>query len=151
MHKRDTGVTLVPAEVTWKSEAPLLTVSVVSESFGTFRRHVGSAPVAGVVRDPTTLDVASLTWQADPDIETGPIMAAYSPPESFLNAARPGLVAPDFTGFQGPRGPATAIRLATLPDDGGEGAASSGGGPACLWGRFLGTPEPRWSSEHGSK
>lgn len=88
--------------------------------------------------------VASLARQADPDIEIGPIMAAYSPSKSFLNAitvqyarqfadtnilinaACPGLVATDFTGFQGPRTPeqgaATAIRLATLPDGGPTGS-----------------------------
>ncbi|MFC5833767.1 SDR family oxidoreductase [Nonomuraea insulae] len=88
--------------------------------------------------------VGSLTRQADPDIEIGPIMAAYSPSKSFLNAvtvqyarqfagtnilinaACPGLVATDFTGFHGPRTPeqgaATAIRLATLPDGGPTGS-----------------------------
>jgi NAD(P)-dependent dehydrogenase (short-subunit alcohol dehydrogenase family) len=88
--------------------------------------------------------VASLTRQADPDIEIGPIMAAYAPSKSFLNAvtvqyarwfagtnilinaACPGLVATDFTGFHGPRTPeqgaATAIRLATLPDGGPTGS-----------------------------
>ncbi|MFF2380393.1 SDR family oxidoreductase [Streptomyces sp. NPDC058108] len=88
--------------------------------------------------------VASLTRQADPDIEIGPVMAAYSPSKTFLNAvtvqyarqfagtnilvnaACPGLVATDFTGFHGPRTPeqgaATAIRLATLPDDGPTGS-----------------------------
>ncbi|MFE3456608.1 SDR family NAD(P)-dependent oxidoreductase [Nocardiopsis aegyptia] len=87
--------------------------------------------------------VASLARQADPDIEVGPVMAAYAPSKSFLNAvtvqyarqlagtgvlvnaACPGLVATDFTGFQGPRTPeqgaATAIRLATLPDGGPTG------------------------------
>ena len=43
----------------------------------------------------------------------------------LINVACPGLVATDFTGF-GPRTPeqgaATAIRLATLPDDGPSGA-----------------------------
>ena len=74
----------------------------------------------------------------------GPISAAYSPSKSFLNAvtvqyarqfagtnilinaACPGLVATDFTGFHGPRTPeqgaAIAIRLATLPDDGPTGS-----------------------------
>jgi NAD(P)-dependent dehydrogenase (short-subunit alcohol dehydrogenase family) len=88
--------------------------------------------------------VASLTRQADPDIEIGPIMAAYSPSKTFLNAvtvqyarqfagtnilinaACPGLVATDFTGFYGPRTPeqgaATPIRLATLPDGGPTGS-----------------------------
>jgi NAD(P)-dependent dehydrogenase (short-subunit alcohol dehydrogenase family) len=88
--------------------------------------------------------VASLTRQADPDIEIGPVMAAYAPTKSYLNAvtvqyarhfagtnllinaACPGLVATDFTGFSGPRTPeqgaATAIRLATLPDGGPTGS-----------------------------
>ncbi|MGW0432268.1 SDR family oxidoreductase [Micromonospora sp. NPDC003197] len=87
--------------------------------------------------------VGSVTWQADPNIEVGPIMAAYSPTKSYLNAvtvhyarqfagtgilvnaACPGLVATDFTGFQG-RPPqeaaATPIRLATLPDGGPTGS-----------------------------
>ncbi|MFB7542182.1 SDR family oxidoreductase [Streptomyces zaomyceticus] len=87
--------------------------------------------------------VGSLARQADPDTEI-PIMAAYAPSKSFLNAltvqyarqfagtnilinaACPGLVATDFTGFQGPRTPeqgaATAIRLATLPDGGPRGS-----------------------------
>ena len=87
--------------------------------------------------------VASLTRQADPGTEIGPVMAAYAPSKTFLNAvtvqyarqfagtkilinaACPGLVATDFTGFQGPRTPdqgaATAVRLATLPDGGPSG------------------------------
>ncbi|MCC3655356.1 SDR family oxidoreductase [Streptomyces sp. S07_1.15] len=88
--------------------------------------------------------VGSLTRQADPDIDVGPVMAAYAPTKSYLNAvtvqyarqfagtgilvnaACPGLVATDFTGFNGPRTPeqgaATAIRLATLPDGGPTGS-----------------------------
>jgi NAD(P)-dependent dehydrogenase (short-subunit alcohol dehydrogenase family) len=88
--------------------------------------------------------VASLTRQTDPDIDLGPVMAAYSPSKTFLNAvtvqyarqlagtgilinaACPGLVATDFNGFHGPRTPeqgaATAIRLATLPDGGPSGS-----------------------------
>ncbi|MFI7446824.1 SDR family oxidoreductase [Nonomuraea sp. NPDC049714] len=87
--------------------------------------------------------VGSVTWQADPDIDVGPIMAAYSPTKSFLNAvtvqyarqfagtnilinaACPGLAATDFTGFQGrppEQAAATAIRLATLPDGGPTGS-----------------------------
>ncbi|TCB96513.1 SDR family oxidoreductase [Micromonospora zingiberis] len=87
--------------------------------------------------------VGSVTWQADPTIEIGPIMAAYSPTKSYLNAitvhyarqlagtgilvnaACPGLVATDFTGFQGrppQQATATAIRLATLPDGGPTGS-----------------------------
>ncbi|MFF3600536.1 SDR family oxidoreductase [Kitasatospora indigofera] len=88
--------------------------------------------------------VGSLTRQADPDTEIGPVMAAYAPTKTFLNAltlqyarqfagtgilvnaACPGLVATDFTGFHGPRTPAqgaaTPIRLATLPDGGPTGS-----------------------------
>ncbi|MFJ9906194.1 SDR family oxidoreductase [Streptomyces sp. NPDC101152] len=88
--------------------------------------------------------VGSLTRQADPDIEVGPVMAAYAPSKTFLNAVTvqyarklagtgilinavcPGLVATDFNGFYGPRTPeqgaATAIRLATLPDGGPTGS-----------------------------
>uniref|UniRef100_UPI000A3D2A37 SDR family NAD(P)-dependent oxidoreductase n=1 Tax=Streptomyces recifensis TaxID=67355 RepID=UPI000A3D2A37 len=88
--------------------------------------------------------VGSLTRQADPDVEVGPIMAAYAPSKTFLNgmtvqyarqlagsgvlvnAMCPGLVATDFNGHAGSRTPeqgaATAIRLATLPDDGPSGS-----------------------------
>lgn len=87
--------------------------------------------------------VGSLTWQADPAVEVGPVMAAYSPTKTYLNAltvhyARqfagtdilvnavcPGLVATDFTGLRGrpPREAAeTVIRLATLPDGGPTGS-----------------------------
>ena len=76
-------------------------------------------------------------------LQTGPVMAAYAPSKSMLNAitvqyARaladtpvvinaccPGYVATDFTGFAPSRtaeqGAAVAIRLATLPDDGPRG------------------------------
>jgi NAD(P)-dependent dehydrogenase (short-subunit alcohol dehydrogenase family) len=76
-------------------------------------------------------------------LQTGPVMAAYAPSKSMLNsitvqyarrladtdvivnAACPGYVATDFTGFSGSRTPeqgaAIAIRLATLPDDGPRG------------------------------
>ncbi|MET9224335.1 SDR family oxidoreductase [Lentzea sp. NPDC003310] len=76
-------------------------------------------------------------------LQTGPQLAAYAPSKSLLNsitaqyareladtnvlvnAACPGYVATDFTGFAAPRtadqGAAIAIRLATLPDDGPRG------------------------------
>jgi NAD(P)-dependent dehydrogenase (short-subunit alcohol dehydrogenase family) len=76
-------------------------------------------------------------------LRTGPVMAAYAPSKSMLNsvtvqyarrladtnvivnAACPGYVATDFTGFAAPRtaeqGAAIAVRLATLPDDGPRG------------------------------
>lgn len=76
-------------------------------------------------------------------LQTGPVLAAYAPSKSMLNsvtvqyarqladtavmvnAACPGYVATDFTGFSGSRTPeqgaAIAVRLATLPDDGPRG------------------------------
>ncbi|UMG92859.1 SDR family oxidoreductase [Nocardioides sp. TF02-7] len=76
-------------------------------------------------------------------LQTGPVLAAYAPSKTMLNAmttqyARrladtsvivnaccPGYVATDFTGFAGSRTPqqgaAIAVRLATLPDDGPRG------------------------------
>jgi NAD(P)-dependent dehydrogenase (short-subunit alcohol dehydrogenase family) len=86
--------------------------------------------------------MGSLTWSADPAVEAGPIMAAYAPSKSFLNAVTvqyarqlagtpilinlvcPGLVATDFTHFTGrtpEAGAAAVIRLATLPDGGPTG------------------------------
>ncbi len=87
--------------------------------------------------------VGSLTLQTTPGAETGPISAAYSPSKTFLNAvtvqyakelrgtnilinaACPGYTATDLNGFRGVRTPqqgaASAIRLATLPDDGPTG------------------------------
>lgn len=89
--------------------------------------------------------VGSLTRQSGPadDLTTGPVAVAYSPSKTFLNgitvqyarelrgtnilinAACPGFVATDLNGFRGLRTPeqgaATAIRLATLPDDGPTG------------------------------
>ncbi|QGG41257.1 SDR family oxidoreductase [Aeromicrobium yanjiei] len=89
--------------------------------------------------------VGSLARQSGPggDTITGPVAVAYSPSKTFLNAvmlqyvrelagsgilinaACPGFVATDLNGFRGVRTPAqgaaTAIRLATLPDDGPTG------------------------------
>ncbi|MDT0352223.1 SDR family oxidoreductase [Pseudonocardia charpentierae] len=87
--------------------------------------------------------VGSLTRQTDPDAETGPLSAAYSPSKSMLNALTiqyakelrdtnilinagcPGYTATDLNGFRGVRTPeqgaAIAIQLASLPDDGPTG------------------------------
>jgi NAD(P)-dependent dehydrogenase (short-subunit alcohol dehydrogenase family) len=89
--------------------------------------------------------VGSLARQSGSGAEhaTGPISAAYSTSKTFLNAvmlqyvreladtdilinaACPGYVATDLNGFRGVRtteqGAATALRLATLPDDGPTG------------------------------
>ncbi|MFI7601359.1 SDR family oxidoreductase [Actinoplanes sp. NPDC049681] len=87
--------------------------------------------------------VGSIALQADPTIDVGPIMAAYAPTKSYLNAvtvqyarqfagtdilinaACPGLVATDFTGLRGRppgEGAAIAVRLATLPEGGPTGS-----------------------------
>jgi NAD(P)-dependent dehydrogenase (short-subunit alcohol dehydrogenase family) len=82
--------------------------------------------------------------------QPGPVMGVYSSSKTFLNgitvqyarafqdtpvivnAACPGLVATDFNGFAGDRSPeqgaATAVRLATLPDDGPRGGFFDDGG-----------------------
>jgi NAD(P)-dependent dehydrogenase (short-subunit alcohol dehydrogenase family) len=87
--------------------------------------------------------VASLTLQTTPEVDLGGVSGAYSPSKTFLNAvtvqyakelsdtaikinsACPGYVATDLNGFHGTSTPAegarTAIRLATLPDDGPTG------------------------------
>ncbi|NEA38952.1 SDR family NAD(P)-dependent oxidoreductase [Streptomyces sp. SID11385] len=84
-------------------------------------------------------------------LRTGPVMAAYAPSKTMLNAlttqyARrladtpvlvnaccPGYVATDFTGHQSTRTPqegaAIALHLATLPDDGPRGGFFDDAGP----------------------
>ncbi len=95
--------------------------------------------------------VGSLARQTVPGAEMGPISAAYAPSKSFLNAvtvqytrelsgtgilinaACPGYCATELNGFSGHRTPeqgaATAIRLATLPDDGPTGGFFDDAGP----------------------
>ena len=87
------------------------------------------------------------------ELRTGPVMAAYAPsktmlnaltvqyarqlamtdPQILINAVCPGYVATDFTGFSGERtaaeGAAVAIRYATLPDDGPTGGFFDDAGP----------------------
>lgn len=127
-------------------ETNVLGVIRVTNAMLPLLRHSTSPRIVNV-----SSSVASLTRQADPDVEVGPVMAAYAPTKTFLNAvtvqysrhlagtnilinaACPGLVATDFTGFQAPRTPeqgaATAIRLATLPDGGPTGSFFEDAGP----------------------
>ncbi|MFK0238680.1 SDR family oxidoreductase [Streptomyces vinaceus] len=120
-------------------ETNVLGVIRVTNAMLPLLRRSGSPRIVNV-----SSAVGSLTRQADPHVEIGPVMAAYAPSKTFLNAvtvqyarqlagtgilinaACPGLVATDFTGFHGPRTPeqgaATAIRLATLPDGGPTGS-----------------------------
>ncbi|WP_448319004.1 SDR family oxidoreductase [Streptomyces sp. CO7] len=87
--------------------------------------------------------VGSLTLQSTPGADTGPISVAYAPSKTFLNAVTvqyakeladtnvlvnavcPGFTATDLNGFRGVRTPqqgaASAIRLATVGDDGPRG------------------------------
>ena len=136
----------------WVQDPTMLDLDVVREVvetnvYGVIR--VTNAMVALLRRSASprivniSSSVGSVSWQADPTIEVGPIMAAYSPTKSYLNAVTvhyarqfagtnilinavcPGLVATDFTGFQGrpaPEAAATAVRLATLPDGGPTGS-----------------------------
>jgi len=136
----------------WVQDPTTLDLDVVrkvveTNVYGVIRVTNAMLPLLRRARSPRIVNISSsvgsMTWQADPTIEIGPIMAAYSPTKSYLNAitvhyarqfagtdilvnaACPGLVATDFTGLQG-RSPreaaAIAIRLATLPDGGPTGS-----------------------------
>jgi NAD(P)-dependent dehydrogenase (short-subunit alcohol dehydrogenase family) len=142
----------------WEQDPTTLDLDIVREVvdtnvYGVIR--VTNAMLPRLRRSPSprivnvSSSVASLTWQSDPAVEVGPIMAAYSPTKTFLNAitvhyarrlagtnilinaACPGLVATDFTGFTGRpvhEAAATPIRLATLPDDGPTGTFTNDDG-----------------------
>ena len=142
----------------WEQDPTVLDLDVVREVvdtnvYGVIR--VTNAMLPRLRRSPSprivnvSSSVASLTWQSDPAIEVGPIMAAYSPTKTYLNAvtvhyarklagtnilinaACPGLVATDFTGFTGRpvrEAAATPIRLATLPDGGPTGTFTNDDG-----------------------
>jgi len=122
-------------------------VAVETNVIGTIRVTNAMLPLLRRSASPRIVNmsssVGSLTLQSRPGMETGPISAAYSPSKSFLNAVTvqyakeladtnilvnagcPGYCATDLNGFRGVRTPeqgaATAIRLATLPDDGPTG------------------------------
>ncbi|WP_030756975.1 SDR family oxidoreductase [Streptomyces sp. NRRL F-5135] len=147
------GISGPPTGPGWGQDPTMLDLDVVrtvveTNVIGVIRVTNAMLPLLRRSTSPRVVNasssVGSLTWQADPDIDVGPIMAAYSPTKSFLNAvtvhyarqfagtnilinaACPGLVATDFNGFYGSRTPeqgaATAIRLATLPDGGPTGS-----------------------------
>ncbi|UED85718.1 SDR family oxidoreductase [Streptomyces profundus] len=137
----------------WEQDPTALDLAMVravveTNVFGVIRVTNAMLPLLRRSASPRVVNVssslASLSRQSDPEFAASPVMAAYAPSKSYLNAvtvqyarrfagtnilinaACPGLVATDFTGFTGPRTPeqgaATAIRLATLPDDGPTGA-----------------------------
>ncbi|MCM4084981.1 SDR family oxidoreductase [Paractinoplanes hotanensis] len=142
----------------WEQDPTVLNLDVVREVvdtnvYGVIR--VTNAMLPRLRRSPSprivnvSSSVASLTWQSDPAVEVGPIMAAYSPTKTYLNAltvhyarqlagtnilinaACPGLVATDFTGNTGRparEAAATPIRLATLPDGGPTGTFTNDDG-----------------------
>ncbi|MFJ4222278.1 SDR family oxidoreductase [Curtobacterium luteum] len=132
--------------VTWTQDPTSLDLDVVREVvdvnvYGVVR--VTNAFLPLLRRSPAPRIVNASSSMGSLGRQPGPIMAAYAPSKTFLNgittqyarafadtpiivnAACPGLVATDFNGFAGDRtaaqGAATAIRLATLPDDGPRG------------------------------
>jgi NAD(P)-dependent dehydrogenase (short-subunit alcohol dehydrogenase family) len=132
--------------VTWTQDPTTLDLDVVREVvdvnvYGVVR--VTNAMLPLLRRSPAPRIVNASSSMGSLGRQPGPVMAAYAPSKTFLNgittqyarafadtpiivnAACPGLVATDFNGFAGERtaaqGAATAIRLATLPDDGPSG------------------------------
>lgn len=132
--------------VTWTQDPTTLDLDVVREVvdvnvYGVIR--VTNAMLPLLRRSPAPRIVNASSSMGSLQRQPGPVMAAYSPSKTFLNgvttqyartfadtpiiinAACPGLVATDFNGFAGDRtaeqGAQTAIRLATLPDDGPRG------------------------------
>src|SRR4051794_39629780 len=109
--------------------------------FGVVRVTNAMLPLLSRASSPRIVNMSSNMGSLT--LQTGPVMAAYAASKSMLNsvtaqyarrltdtnvivnAACPGYVATDFTGFNAPRTPeqgaAIAIRLATLPDDGPRG------------------------------
>ncbi len=132
--------------VTWTQDPTTLDLDVVRQVvdvnvYGVVRVTNALLPLLG--RSPAPRIVNASSSMGSLGRQPGPVMAAYSPSKTFLNgittqyarafadtpiivnAACPGLVATDFNGFAGDRtavqGAATAVRLATLPDDGPRG------------------------------
>jgi NAD(P)-dependent dehydrogenase (short-subunit alcohol dehydrogenase family) len=109
--------------------------------FGVVRVTNAMLPLLRRAPSPRIVNISSTMGSLT--LQSGPILAAYAPSKTMLNsvtaqyarrladtnvivnAACPGYVATDFTGFDGSRTPeegaAIAIRLATLPDDGPRG------------------------------
>ncbi|SMC54676.1 SDR family oxidoreductase [Lentzea albidocapillata] len=109
--------------------------------FGVVRVTNAMLPLLRAAESPRIVNMSSDMGSLA--LQTGPQLAAYAPSKSLLNsitaqyareladtnvivnAACPGYVATDFTGFASPRtaeqGAAIAVRLATLPDDGPRG------------------------------
>ncbi|MEU2350170.1 SDR family oxidoreductase [Modestobacter sp. NPDC049651] len=143
------GITGGPAQQPSTADLDVIRAVVETNVLGVVR--VTNAVLPLLRRSPSprivmmSSSVGSLTRQSGPGsaTTTGPVAVAYAPSKTFLNAvmlqyvqeladtkilvnaACPGFVATDLNGFRGVRTPeqgaATAIRLATLPDDGPTG------------------------------
>ncbi|PKV93090.1 NAD(P)-dependent dehydrogenase (short-subunit alcohol dehydrogenase family) [Amycolatopsis echigonensis] len=109
--------------------------------FGVVRVTNAMLPLLREAESPRIVNVSSNMGSLK--LRTGPVLAAYAPSKTMLNsitvqyarvladtnviinAACPGYVATDFTGYAGTRTPeqgaAIAVKLATLPDDGPRG------------------------------
>ena len=135
----------------------LATVRMVLETnvFGVIRVTNAMLPLLRRSPSPRIVNasssVGSLAVQSSPGGAQIPIGVAYAPSKTYLNAvtvqyarelrdanilvnaADPGFTATDLNGFRGTRTPqqgaATAIRLATLPDDGPTGGLFNDAGP----------------------
>ncbi|HUQ56991.1 SDR family oxidoreductase [Lentzea sp.] len=116
--------------------------------FGVVRVTNAMLPLLRRAESPRIVNISSNMGSLT--LQTGPQLAAYATSKSMLNsitaqyarelagtnvivnAACPGYVATDFTGFNSPRTPeqgaAIAITLATLPDDGPRGGFFDDGG-----------------------
>ncbi|HEX7303107.1 SDR family oxidoreductase [Lentzea sp.] len=116
--------------------------------FGVIRVTNAVLPLLRRAESPRIVNISSNMGSLA--LQTGPQLAAYAPSKSLLNsitaqyarelagtdiivnAACPGYVATDFTGFASPRTPdegaAIALKLATLPDDGPRGGFFDDGG-----------------------
>ncbi|MBI9115597.1 SDR family oxidoreductase [Sanguibacter suaedae] len=143
------GITGGPAQQPTTADLDVIRTAVETNVIGVVRVTNAMLPLLRRAPSPRIVNmsssVGSLTYQSGPGGETttGPVAVAYSPSKTFLNAvtlqyvreldgtgilvncACPGFVATDLNGFAGVRTPqqgaATAIRLATLPDDGPTG------------------------------
>ena len=141
------GITGGAAQLPTTADLDTVRAAVETNVIGVLRVTNAMLPLLRRAPSPRIVNVSSsvgsLTRQTTPGAETGPIAVAYSPSKTFLNGvtvqyarelqdtnilinlACPGYCATDLNGFRGHRTPeqgaATAIRLATLPDDGPTG------------------------------
>ncbi|RDI18799.1 short subunit dehydrogenase [Lentzea flaviverrucosa] len=132
---------MAPSATTAESLREVLETNVI----GVVRVTNAMLPLLGRSARPRIVNqsshLSSLALQTTPGVELGDVNGVYTPSKTFLNAitvqyakeltgikvngACPGYVATEFNGFQGHETPEdgarTAVRLATLPDDGPTG------------------------------